>query len=79
MNKKTLYLYKDKIKKLHKAAYAFKKCSDEFNKFQDNELLGDDFSLDGSDFEKLKKFLFNHPELNDMLTEVDKIVEELNE
>ncbi len=78
MNKKELYVYKDKIRKLYKSAIAFKNASDDYNDFQDNILFTSDFDLN-NDFNQLKLFMKNNPELRDMLEEVEGILSELSE
>lgn len=78
MKKIDLIVYKDKIKKLHKAAVALKEAHDEYEEFQKNKLLNDDFNI-SDDWNKLNDFMKNNPDLSEKLDEVESIIDKLNE
>lgn len=73
MDKKELYIYKDKIKKLHKAAISMKRQHDGFNEYHKTRLFGPKFNSD-TDWVILDKFLKDNPELQTMLDEVEDII-----
>lgn len=73
MDTKKLHLYKDRIKKLHKATLKFKEEHDEFNKFHKEQLYTDDFDTRG-DWVIVDKFFKDNPELKVMLDEVESII-----
>lgn len=76
MKKVNLYVYKDKINKLHKAALAFKEAYDNYNDYLNNDLLSDDNFDINTDWDKLSEYMNQNPQLSDKLDEVEKIVKE---
>jgi hypothetical protein len=78
MDRKDLHIYKDKIKKLHKAALVFEQIHDDFNLFQKESLFNEDFDLE-SDWDRLIKFKETNPDLDTMLDEVTEIIKVLGD
>jgi len=76
MNKVDLHVYKDKIRKIHKAAENFKRIHDEFNEFQDERIFNKEFDED-IDWTKLEKFFNDNEQLKEMLDEVEGTIKEL--
>lgn len=77
MKKVDLIVYKDKIKKLHKAAMALKDAHTEYDTFENEKLLGDGFDKD-EDWKKLSQFMNSNPDLGEKIEEVEEIIKELN-
>lgn len=77
MKKVDLIVYKDKIKKLHKAAVALKDAHIEYETFENDKLLGKDFKPN-EDWKKLSDFMSANPELGEKISEIEKIVKDLN-
>jgi hypothetical protein len=75
MKKVDLMVYKDKIKKLHKAAVALKDAHKEYDTFEDNKLLSDEFS--DEDWKKLSSFMESNPDLGDKIEETERIIKNL--
>ena len=76
MKKVDLIVYKDKIKKLHKAAIAMKNAHDEYETFENEKLLDDDFDMN-TDWKKLTNFMESNPDLTDKISEVESIIDGL--
>ena len=77
MKKVDLIVYKDKIKKLHKAAVALKDAHNEYDSFENDKLLGDGFDKD-EDWKKFTKFMESNPELGEKIEEIEDIIKDLN-
>ena len=77
MKKVDLMVYKDKIKKLHKAAVALKDAHVEYETFENEKLLGGTFDPK-EDWQKLSDFMTANPEMGDKIEEIETIVKELN-
>lgn len=77
MKKIDLIVYKDKIKKLHKAAVALMDAHVEYDTFENEKLLGDDFNKD-EDWKKLSTFMKSNPDLGEKIIEVEEIIKDLN-
>lgn len=77
MKKVDLIVYKDKIKKLHKAAVALKVAHEEYDTFENDTLLGDGFDKN-QDWAKLTNFMQANPDLAEKIEEVETIVKRLN-
>lgn len=77
MKKVDLMVYKDKIKKMHKAAIALKDAHKEYEAFENDKLLGNGFNPN-EDWKKLSDFMTANPEIADKMDEVETIVKELN-
>lgn len=78
MKKVDLIVYRDKIKKLHKAAVALKEAHDAFEDFQSNKLITKDFDLN-NDWKKLTNYMQSNPDLSDKLDEVEDIIRTIHE
>lgn len=76
MKKVDLIVYKDKIKKLHKAAITMKNAHDEYETFENEKLLDDDFDMK-TDWKKLTTFMEANPDLTDKISEVETIIDGL--
>ena len=77
MKKVDLVVYKDKIRKLHKAAVALKDAHVEYDTFENEKLLGEDFKAE-EDWKKLTAFMQSNPDLSDKIVEIEEILKELN-
>ncbi len=77
MKKVDLIVYRDKIKKLHKAAVALKNAHKEYDTFENDKLLGDGF-MGNDDWKKFTTFMESNPDLGDKIMEIETIIKDLN-
>lgn len=77
MKKVDLLVYRDKIRKLHKAAKNLKDAHDEYERFQNEKLITEDFDAK-TDWDKLTKYFKDNPDLTDKIDEVEGIIKDLN-
>ena len=76
MNRVDLHVYRDKIKKLNKAVIAAEAAYYDFLNFQTEKMVKG--NMDEKGFEVLEKFFENHPELSDMIDEMNKTLKRLS-
>ena len=75
MNRVELHVYRDKIKKLHKAVTNLEKAHEDFTVFQIEKLV--EGEIDDQGFKAMEKFFNNHPELTDMIDQINKKIKNL--
>jgi len=77
MKKVDLMVYRDKIKKLHKAAVVLKKVHEDYNDFENNKLLTNCITSI-EDWRVFEGFMGSNPDLSDKINEIEEIINELH-
>lgn len=75
MRKVDLLIYKDKIKKLHKAALAMQDAHVNYETFINEQLLDDEFNSDN--WNQLRDFMINNEDLNNKIDEIESILRKI--